>query len=74
MRSGRIYDLRLHGNDYQPVKPEDREEFNHGANKNNPKNIRRIGALFLTFIILALTACTAASIPLTATVHLYNFR
>jgi DMSO/TMAO reductase YedYZ molybdopterin-dependent catalytic subunit len=32
------------------------------------KNIRRIGALFLTFIILALTACTAASHSTTATV------
>ena len=32
------------------------------------KNIRRIGTLFLTFIILALTACTAASHSTTATV------
>jgi DMSO/TMAO reductase YedYZ molybdopterin-dependent catalytic subunit len=36
--------------------------------KINRKNIRRIGAFFLTFIILALTACTGASPSTTATV------
>ena len=30
------------------------------------KNIRRIGALFLTFIVLVVTACTAASPSTTA--------
>jgi DMSO/TMAO reductase YedYZ molybdopterin-dependent catalytic subunit len=36
--------------------------------KTNRKNIRRIGALFLTFIILALSACTASSRSTTATI------
>ena len=36
--------------------------------KINRKNIRRIGALFLTFVILDLTACTASSRSTTATV------